>query len=155
MNIEPVSANDVLTSETAEANAAQITRLSAEAARMPEQWVDRRSPTRWERHTAGQAPRTPSAHRSNQRIYITCDLVNPPVGITSKPEFYRWIEAQDFQVLFRSRSPFHQDGQLLTLYLVCRAYGPIGIEVQVAGFIVTIEAEFSNSGGGTLAARVL
>jgi hypothetical protein len=41
---------------------------------------------------------------------------------------------------------------LLTLYLACRAYGPIGIEVQVAGFIVTIEAEFSSSGSDLLAA---
>ena len=156
MNTEQVSANDVLTDETATANAAQITRLSAEAALMAQHWVDRRSPPRRDRQTAaGQAPPAPADPPSNQRTYITCDLVNPPIGITSKPEFCRWIEAQDFHVHFHSRSACHQDGQLLTLYLACRAYGPIGIEVQVAGFIVTIEAEFSNTEGDTLAARVL
>jgi len=152
MNNESVSA-DVLPVEEI---ASTITRLSTETARMPEQWVDRRSsPARANRRTAGSAPRAPADRPSKKRTYITCDLVNPPIGITSKPEFHRWMEAQDFRVPFRSRSPLHQDGKLLTLDLACRAYGPIGIEVQVAGFIVTIEAEFSNSGSDMLAARVL
>ena len=131
----------------AEEIASTITRLSAETARMPEQWVDRPSPARSKRRTAGLGSSGTGRSPNQQRTYITCDLVNPPIGITSKPEFHRWIEAQDFQVPFRSRSPFHQDGKLLTLYLACRAYGPIGIEVQVAGFIVTIEAEVSDRAG--------
>jgi hypothetical protein len=90
----------------------------------------------------------------NQRTYITCDLADPPIGITSKSELYQWMEAQDFRVHFRSRSPSYQDGEVLTLHRACRAYGPIGIEVQVAGFIATIEAEFHSS-GGTLETRVL
>jgi hypothetical protein len=155
MNTESVLAEDVLTDETAEEIASRITRPAGEAARTPKRWVDRRSPARSSQRTTGQTPRAPADRLINQRTYITCDLVNPPIGITSKPEFYRWIEAQDFRVHFRSRSPFHQDGKLLTLYLACRAYGPIGLEVQVAGFIVTIEAEFHSSGGDLLAARVL
>ena len=154
MNNESVSAN-VLTDEPAKKIASTIIRLPAETARIPEQWVDRRSPARSDQQTAGWAPSAPAARFIKQRTYITCDLVTPPIGITSKPEFHRWIEAQDFQVPFRSRSPFHQDGKLLTLDLACRAFGPIGIEVQVAGFIVTIEAEFSSSGSDVLAARVL
>jgi hypothetical protein len=155
MNNESVSAEDVLTDEAAEEIASTISRLSVVTARMPEQWVDRRSRARSNRRTAGLAPRAPADRPIKQRTYITCDLVNPPIGITSKAEFHRWLEAQDFQVPFRSRSPFHQDGKLLTLYLACRAYGPIGIEVQVAGFIVTIEAEFHSSGSDVLAARVI
>jgi hypothetical protein len=155
MNNESVSAEDVLTDEAAEEIGSTISRLSVVTARMPEQWVDRRSRARSNRRTAGLAPRAPADRPIKQRTYITCDLVNPPIGITSKSEFHRWIEAQDFQVPFRSRSPFHQDGKLLTLHLACRAYGPIGIEVQVAGFIVTIEAEFHSSGSDVLAARVL
>ena len=155
MNNESVWADDVLTDEPAVEVASTVTRLSAETAWMREQWVDRRSQARSNRRTAGLAPRAPADRLIKQRTYITCDLADPPIGITSKPEFHRWIEAQDFRVPFRSRSPFHHDGKLLTLDLACRAYGPIGIEVQVAGFIVTIEAEFSSSRGDLLAARVL
>ena len=113
---------------------------------MPEQWVARRSAARSNRQTVGKSPSAPADRLSNRRTYITCDLLYPPIGITSKPEFCRWIEDQDFRVHFRSRSPFHQDGEVLTLHLACRAFGPIGIEVQVAGFIVTIEAELHSSG---------
>ena len=155
MSNESVSAEDVLTDEAAGEIASTISRLPVETARVPERWVDRRSPARSNRRTAGLAPWAPADRPIKQRTYITCDLVDPPVGITSKSEFHRWIEAQDFQVPFRSRSPFHQDGKLLTLYLACRAYGPVGIEVQVAGLIVTIEAEFHSSGSDVLAARVI
>ena len=147
MNNESVSADDVMTGEAAEEIVSTISRLSLETARMPDQWVDRRTPAaRSNRQTAGLAPRAPTDRPIKQRTYITCDLVNPPIGITSKSEFHRWMKAHDFQVPFRSRSPFHQDGKLLTLHLACRAFGPIGIEVQVAGFIVTIEAELHGSG---------
>jgi len=153
MNNESVSAGDVLTDEAAGEIASTISRLPVETARVPERWVDRGSPARSNRRTAGLAPWAPAGRPIKRRTYITCDLIDPPVGITSKSEFHRWIEAQDFQVPFRSLSPFHQDGKLLTLHLACRAYGPIGIEVQVAGLIVTIEAEF-HSGSDVLAARV-